>query len=266
MKRRHVINSGVAAAFASVAGCSVLDGNGNGNGNGTENTDTESDVNPQLRDSYDFDVTLEYIGTLVQKNQDGGQQEEQQEDQYTLTVTASGFVDADEENMYYKYESNTEENSQSESGEYYFDSGSEWSRTESSYRTSGEWSSISYGFREEFSNVHLGAYRLYRQNEDATSGFSVNETGMLTLNAEIQEFFFYDPFLGVFASELPPTEVQVEYEFNEESGYLTTSTISLDSVTQDTDDYTLTLEDVVETTNYSELSDYDPPNVPDNSN
>jgi len=259
MKRRHVINSGVAAAFVSVAGCSVLDGNGNGNG--TENTDTESDVNPQLRDSYDFDVTLEYIGTLVQKSQDGGQQEEQQEERYTLTVTASGFVDADEENMYYEYEWNTEEDAQSGGGEYYFDSGSEWSRTESS----DGWSGVSFGSRGAFSNVHLGAYRLYNQNENETSEFSVDETGMLTLNAEIQDLFFYDPFLAFVASELPPTEVQVEYEFNEESGYLTTSTISLDSVTQDTENYTFTLEDVVETTNYSELSDYEPPDVPDNS-
>ena len=254
MKRRHVINSGVAVALVSLAGCSVLDENGDGNGN-------ETDVNPQLRDSYDFDVTLEYDGTTVQKSQD---REEPESTSYSLTVTASGFVDADEENMYYEWEWGQEKGDDlGRNGEYYFDSGSEWGRTEGN----DEWLRDPFGSRGTFSNVHLGAYRLYNQNEDATSEFSVDETGMMTFEAEIQDLFFYDPVLAFITSaDVPPTEVQVEYEFNEESGYLTTSTISLDIITHDTKDYTLTLEDVVETTNYSELSDYEPPDVPDNSN
>jgi len=251
----------VAAALVSVSGCSVLDRNGDGNenetDNGTGNGNNESVVNPQIRNSYDFDVTLEYDGTTYQKSQDRKQQESTP---YSLTVTASGFVDADEENMYYEWEYETDDEL-GRNGEYYFDSGSEWGRTEGN----AGWLSDPFGSRGVFSDVHLGAYRLYNQNEDATSEFSVDETGMMTLDAEIQDLFFYDPVLTFIASELPPTEVQVEYEFNEESGYLTTSTISLDSVTHATEDYTLTLENLVETTNYSKLSDYEPPDIPENS-
>ena len=234
------------SAILPFSGCTLITG---------DNEDDYPGISPQLRDSYDFDASLEYVGTYFEKPQG----EKQLVDRYTLTVSASGFVDAEEERMYFECEWDTEGEA-SGRVEYYFDNGSEWTKP----GNSSEFSTVTTGNREVFSNVQLGAYRLYNQNEDATSEFSVDETGMVTLSADVQDLFFYDPFLVFVPPELPESEVQVEYEFNEgRNGYLTNSTISVDSVTTDTEDNTFTLEDVIETVNYYRLSDYEPPEVPD---
>jgi len=248
MKRRTVISTAVSTTIAaSLAGCS--DGNGNG-----ENESSTPTVEAQARNSYDFEATLNYSGKLVQK-QDGDTQEQE----YEFNGDLTGFVDEEAQKMYYNLDwETTTEDSQKGSIEYYFDNGSEYSKNQNQ----GSWTEVSFGAREEFSNVHLAGHRVF---EDVDEEFDLDSTNEVTTTIEIQDVFYYDPILMFFGSEFDPTEATVEYQFNSETGNMTDSTILVDSAVYESEDYEITVNNMEENCTYSDLSEYEEPDI-DSSN
>jgi len=251
MKRRTILSTSAVAVIASVAGCSVLDGNGNGSESDTGNGNgTGTEVSAQ--EQYDYEGTITLEGTYITTRDD----QENYEQDYNLTREVSGYVDGGNNVAYFKTSWELESGESGER-EFFYKDGTNYTKK----NFEDEWIN-SYDFVNEFMDTHVGGVKAVLTADDSTSeSFSVDETETFTQSITLQEHAYYEPFLSFLAGGLGTVTGEFELEFDEETGNVTNSTLTVESEEADNENSRFMLNVFEESLSYSELSDYEEPDV-----